>query len=79
VIDLPSTCETIKYDETLKLLEDNQYCCDCRDKFYFMVKNGDVLSNFTLDRLDNTKGHTLENVRCMCLDCNRRLSDRELF
>ena len=45
-------------------------CCVCHEKIMF--ENYPQMDNkqFSVDRLDNTKGHLKDNVRITCLACN---------
>lgn len=71
--------ETISYKQTEELLNKYPSCVSCDSKFYFILHNGDINSNFTLDRIDNTHAHTVNNVRCLCTKCNCALSNREVY
>jgi hypothetical protein len=52
-----------------KLDEQNAMCVFCG----LSLDN----NNFSLDRIDNSKGHTIENVNCCCHTCN--VSRKNLF
>jgi hypothetical protein len=47
-------------------------CCFlCSTPYETIVSNGNVTSNLTVDRIDNTKAHIKTNCRLCCVDCNR--------
>jgi hypothetical protein len=48
-------------------------CCKCCSKPYETRLNeyNNVISNLTVDRIDNTLAHVIGNIQLMCLDCNR--------
>ena len=55
-----------------------QYCC-CQLKLLYTVKRDD--EQWTLDRIDNDKAHTKDNVIISCLKCNlkRRRINKDKF
>ena len=76
----------ITYNEFLVISNQNCYICgeepkDIRYGYirrrYTQNKDNWVICN-SLDRIDNTIGYTLENVRPCCSMCNRMKSDFEL-
>jgi hypothetical protein len=67
-----------------------QKLVDCDLKCYFCKKEMDVLydimremTQWSIDRIDNEKGHNVDNCNLSCLDCNlkkrRRSDDKFLF
>jgi hypothetical protein len=67
-----------------------QKLVDCDLKCYFCKKEMDVLydimremTQWSIDRIDNEKGHNIGNYNLSCLDCNlkkrRRSDDKFLF
>ena len=46
-------------------------CAACNIKLLLCYAPKDT-RQFSVDRLDNAKGHTRDNVRMTCLECNRR-------
>lgn len=72
----------ILIDEIIdKLLTSKMLCYYCRKDvciFYDKVRQG---NQWTLERLDNTIGHTDANTVISCLDCNlkRRTSNSQAF
>lgn len=74
-------CDIVTFDDVLNLLSANAtcyYCNLCVKTEWTVVK--DALQ-WTLDRLDNEKGHCLSNVVVCCLKCNlqRRKRDATAF
>ena len=70
----------VNYDETINLLNKCDFTCSiCREKIYILLFNGDVESNFSLDRINNEEGHHKDNVRVCCLSCNCKMMDSEMF
>ena len=45
-------------------------CTVCREPYETVVENDKVYSNLTVDRLDNSKAHTKDNIRICCVTCN---------
>ena len=50
-------------------------CDGCGDPFEFVVAEGNVTTNLTVDRIDNSKAHIKSNSCLKCLDCNRARSN----
>lgn len=64
-------CETITYDEVIqKLLESKMKCVYCENQTYLIYERVRDPKQWTLDRIDNYKGHTNENTHICCLHCN---------
>ena len=53
-----------------KLVVSKLKCYYCRDNCLLMYNNIREKKQWTLDRLDNSDGHTSENTVICCLDCN---------
>ena len=72
----------INYDQLIeKMVESTMKCCFCRHSlllFYIFAREP---YQWTLDRIDNTKGHNKDNVAIACLKCNleRRRQDDKKF
>ena len=45
------------------------------DNFMVMNNRDEAIS---FDRIDCTKGHTIDNLRVVCLACNRHAQDRDV-
>ena len=65
------TDKFVKFKDIVTMLKDcNLTCHYCRDPVYILYKNDQEMSQWTLDRLDNSVAHTTENVVISCLKCN---------
>ena len=53
----------------LKATQNNE-CASCSINLLWQYEPGDT-QQFSVDRIDNTLGHTQDNVRLTCLECNR--------
>ena len=56
--------------EALKEAQEN-HCAACNIKLLWCYAPNDT-RQFSVDRLDNCYGHTRDNVRLTCLECNRK-------
>ena len=53
------------------------HCCSsCGVTFSYDIINGNVTSNLTANRIDNTEAHYNNNVEPLCQACNCALSDK---
>ena len=76
------TEKLITYEECLeKLVVSKLKCYYCKKECLFAYEKKREEMQWTLDRLDNSKGHCFENVVICCLKCNlkRRTTDDEKF
>jgi len=55
-----------------KLVESNLSCFYCKESVYVLYEYVREPRQWTLERLDNSIGHTLGNVVISCLSCNLR-------
>lgn len=73
---------SITFDEFLKIIAKAE-CEYCAEKLIYNKhsKNWgkDLTRAHQLDRKDNLKGYTYDNVVCCCWDCNRLKSDRYTY
>lgn len=72
----------ISYSECLeKLVISKLKCYYCKTDCLLTYENVREKTQWTLDRLDNSKGHTKDNVVICCLGCNlkRRTTDDTKF
>jgi hypothetical protein len=74
--------EFITLDETIeKLVCSQMRCkyCNIQIKLFYKIQRED--SQWTLDRIDNDRPHTKDNVIISCLKCNlkRRCIDKDKF
>ena len=61
----------LKVDHILHLKEaQNNQCAACNIEILWAYQPKDT-QQFSVDRLDNAKGHTRDNIRLTCLECNR--------
>jgi hypothetical protein len=71
--------EFITYDLIInKLLECEMKCHYCKNEMFIIYEFVRELSQWTVDRIDNSKGHNKDNIVLSCLNCNlkkRRTSD----
>jgi hypothetical protein len=72
----------ITYAQVVNLLHDSELVCDyCSCQIFILYEIVRELKQWTLDRIDNDKGHNMENVVIACLDCNirRRRKNKDDF
>ena len=74
----------ITYDILLeKLIESNLKCYYCSCEMFILYEHVRELSQWTIDRIDNSMGHNKENFVLSCLNCNikrrTKSSDKFLF
>jgi len=72
----------ISYAQVVNLLRDSELVCDyCSCQIFILYEIVRELKQWTLDRIDNDKGHNMENVVISCLDCNirRRRKNKDDF
>ena len=72
----------IKIDECIdKLVLSKMKCYYCNEHLLLVYENVREPKQWTLDRIDNNKGHITDNVVISCLDCNlkRRTMDDKKF
>ena len=51
-------------------------CCRiCRTPYETIARNGEVRSNLTVDRIDNTLPHNKDNCQLLCDHCNKTKSN----
>ena len=68
--------------EVFELLESCQLSCYyCSQQLYLLYSNVREKKQWTLDRIDNSKGHNKDNVLIACLECNlkRRNQNKNAF
>ena len=74
--------EFITYDLIInKLLECGMRCHYCKTEMFIIYEFVRELSQWTVDRIDNSKGHNKDNVVLSCLNCNlkKRRTSNEKF
>ncbi|KAK3748878.1 hypothetical protein RRG08_022681 [Elysia crispata] len=60
----------LKDVEALKEKQSNR-CASCNIDLLWCYEPKDT-RQFSIDRIDNAQGHTSDNVRLVCLECNRK-------
>ena len=62
----------LKVDHILHLKDaQNNHCAACDIELLWSYQPKDT-QQFSVDRLDNNRGHTSDNIRLTCLECNRK-------
>jgi hypothetical protein len=72
----------VKLTELFELLTtSNLACYYCSQSILLLYSNVREKTQWTLDRIDNSKGHNVDNVLIACLDCNlkRRNKNKNAF
>jgi hypothetical protein len=72
----------ITFDQVIGLLNESELLCDyCSCEIFILYEIVRELRQWTLDRIDNDKGHNTGNVVISCLDCNvrRRRKNKDDF
>uniref|UniRef100_A0A6C0IJZ9 Uncharacterized protein n=1 Tax=viral metagenome TaxID=1070528 RepID=A0A6C0IJZ9_9ZZZZ len=80
--ELHVSTELISLAETIeKLIATKLRCYYCKSEVYLLYKNVREPSQWTLDRMDNSKGHSHLNTVIACLKCNlqRRVTHIDKF
>jgi hypothetical protein len=80
----------LKIDEFLnlqsvieKMIECNLRCRYCENEMFVLYDISRETKQWSVDRIDNDKGHNIDNFHLACLDCNlkrrRRTDEKYLF
>ena len=51
-------------------------CVECNECLDITEEDGKIITSLTADRINPKLDHNLDNTQPMCLDCNRKKSDR---
>jgi hypothetical protein len=64
--------ETIKLNDAIKLVNDlkTDLCDGCKCKILFYNYAPYCVYQFSFDRLENDKVHSVDNLRVVCYNCN---------
>jgi len=74
----------ITFDVILqKMVESQMKCRYCKCEMYILYDIVREMNQWSVDRIDNNRGHSIDNFHLACLDCNlkrrRRSDDKFLF
>ena len=65
-----------------KMIESKLLCYYCTQQMYVLYEVSREMKQWTIDRIDNNKGHNNDNYHLACLECNlkrRRQSDAKFL
>jgi hypothetical protein len=65
-----------------KMIESNLLCYYCKEQMYVLYEVSREMKQWTIDRINNDKGHNNDNYHLACLACNlkrRRQSDAKFL
>ena len=66
-----------------KMIESNFLCYYCKEQMHVLYEVSREMKQWTIDRIDNDKGHNNDNYHLACLECNlkrrRQTDDKFLF
>jgi hypothetical protein len=66
-----------------KMIECNLKCRYCSNEMFVLYDISREIRQWSVDRIDNDKGHNIDNFHLACLDCNlkrrRRTDEKYLF
>jgi hypothetical protein len=66
-----------------RLKEDELKCYYCKEQIFILYDMSREMKQWTVDRIDNTKGHNTDNFHIACLQCNlkrkRQNDDKFLY
>tara|TARA_B100000073_G_scaffold334137_1_gene326344 strand:+ start:4386 stop:4916 length:531 start_codon:yes stop_codon:yes gene_type:complete len=74
--------EFVTYEYVIKLLKESKLLCKyCSNQVYVLYRNVRFDFQWTLDRINNSIGHNINNVYICCLKCNleRKNINMEMF
>jgi len=74
--------EFINFEEVVSLLKNSEMkCCYCSCEVYLLYEFVREFKQWSLDRIDNYRGHNKNNLVVACLECNlkRRRTNKEAF
>ena len=63
----------VRFDDVIKLMCDRKMLCFyCQKQAMLFYEHVRESNQWTLERIDNTRGHNTDNVEIACLNCNLR-------
>lgn len=66
-----------------KMIDSQLLCYYCQQQMYILYEGSREMKQWTIDRIDNDKGHNNDNYYLACLECNmkrrRQSADKFLF
>ena len=65
-----------------KMIDSKLLCYYCKEQMYVLYEVSREIKQWTIDRIDNDKGHNNDNYHLACLECNlkrRRQSDAKFL
>lgn len=78
--DVPDELRLTRSAVVKRLVESELLCYYCKKSLEVIYSNVLEKRQWTIDRIDNTRGHSLDNFHISCLECNvnrRRRSDKK--
>jgi hypothetical protein len=72
-------CKFIQFKEIITILKEHELkCYYCKEQTFILYDMTREMKQWTVDRIDNNKGHNTDNFHIACLQCNlkrRRQND----
>jgi hypothetical protein len=63
----------VRFDDVVALMADRKMSCFyCKKQALLFYEYSRDCNQWTLERIDNTRGHNVDNVEIACLNCNLR-------
>ena len=63
--------EFVSLEYILKLLKESELiCCYCKEQIFILYEKQREQKQWTLDRINNSVGHNVNNIMICCLECN---------
>lgn len=63
----------VRFEDVIKLMSDRKMLCFyCKKQAMLFYEHVRESNQWTLERIDNTRGHNTDNVEIACLNCNLR-------
>ena len=68
--------EYINYEWFEEIMKKEKNCSSCMNKYYLYIKDGEIMSNVSVNRINNNMAHHLNNCELLCINCNCAKSDK---